>query len=127
MKMICNCGKLVGESENIPLEERKPCSSCGSRNRQFFREILVTGEGHVSLGMKASDTSGKIFLKSFNGWDLFRKIGKWMKKEQVFDHRNDLYREIVTDPETGDIIHHCEERLSDHLGHGDDKTNTVRR
>ncbi|MBZ5499537.1 MAG: hypothetical protein LAP85_24320 [Acidobacteriia bacterium] len=35
------------------------------------------------------------------------------------DRRKDLYQEIVTDPETGAIIHKCEEPLREHEGHGD--------
>jgi hypothetical protein len=34
---------------------------------------------------------------------------------------NDRYREVVTDPTTKEIIHHCEEPLSQHQNHGSAK------
>lgn len=45
-----------------------------------------------------------------------------MKKERLIDRDNDLYKEIVIDPVTGDVVHKCEEPLSKHFGHGSDKT-----
>ena len=39
----------------------------------------------------------------------------------VIDRENDLYKEVVTDPDTGKIIHQCEEPLSEHVGHGSAK------
>jgi|TARA_B110001450_G_C17324859_1_gene360958 hypothetical protein len=33
----------------------------------------------------------------------------------------DEYKEKVTDRETGEVIHHSEEPLSDHFGHGSAK------
>lgn len=41
-----------------------------------------------------------------------------MKKSRVIDKYKDRYMEKVTDPETGEIIHGCEEPLSEHFGHG---------
>jgi len=34
------------------------------------------------------------------------------------DKKNDKYKEIVKNKETGEIIHFCEEPLSEHRGHG---------
>jgi len=47
-----------------------------------------------------------------SGDDLHRKSGKWMKKEQLIDRAKDHYKEVVTDPETGSVVHHCDEPLS---------------
>jgi len=44
-----------------------------------------------------------------------------MDKERVIDRDNDVYKEKVVDPKTGETIHHCEEKLSEHYGHGSDK------
>jgi hypothetical protein len=55
------------------------------------------------------------------GDDLRKKSGKWYTKERIIDRKNDLYKEIVRNPETGEIIHHCEELLSKHIGHGSAK------
>jgi len=60
-------------------------------------------------------------VKFFSGDDLRKSDGKWMQKEMVVDRDNNLYKELVTDPQTGEVIRDCEEALSDHVGHGDAK------
>lgn len=55
------------------------------------------------------------------GDDLRKRDGKWMKKSRVIDKTTDKYLERVTDPETGEVVHSCEEALSVHFGHGSDK------
>jgi hypothetical protein len=57
----------------------------------------------------------------FAGDDLRKSDSKWMTKERVIDKDKNLYREIVKDPATGEIVHHDEEPLSDHFGHGSAK------
>jgi hypothetical protein len=47
------------------------------------------------------------------GWALIDE-----KKERVIDREEDFYFERITDLETGEVIHHCEEPLSSHQGHG---------
>ena len=59
--------------------------------------------------------------KFFEGDDLRKSDGKWMKKRRVIDKNNDKYLEIVVDPETDEVVHHCEEPLSEHFGHGSAK------
>ena len=46
---------------------------------------------------------------------------KCMHREMYVDKRQDQYREVVSDPDTGEVIHQCEEPLSKHRGHGDAK------
>lgn len=45
-------------------------------------------------------------------------------RERPIDRSNVIYREEVIDPTTGRVIHHCEEPLSKHRGHGSAKGNT---
>ena len=75
--------------------------------------------------MKVKDPSfngkGRIKIERLEGDDLHRKSGRWNKKVRVIDRENDRYVETVTDPVTGEVIHHCEGRLSDHSGHGSDR------
>lgn len=52
------------------------------------------------------------------GDDLNRKTGLWMKIKIIIDRDNDAYQETVSDPRTGQIIHHTDEPLSEHQGHG---------
>jgi hypothetical protein len=45
-----------------------------------------------------------------------------VKKERVIDHhQKDQCKEVVTDPETGEVIHHCEGPLYKHTSHGSAK------
>jgi hypothetical protein len=41
-----------------------------------------------------------------------------MKLERLIDRAKNWYKEVVRDPETGEIIHKCEEPLREHRGHG---------
>jgi len=62
--------------------------------------------------------TGKPFRETIVGDDLNRKMDRWVKREMIIDRENDLYEEIVTDPQCGEILHHCREPLTQHKGHG---------
>lgn len=47
--------------------------------------------------------------------------GRWVNIRRVFDRENDHYYEIITDEETGKVIHEKDEPLSTHIGHGSEK------
>ena len=47
--------------------------------------------------------------------------GSYKYVERLFDKPNDLYRERVVDPDTGEVLHYCEEALTLHRGHGSAK------
>jgi hypothetical protein len=65
--------------------------------------------------------NGKTISQEFSGDDLCVKTKTWMTKRRVIDKKNDRYSEIVTDPETGKIIHQTDHKLSEHRGHGSAK------
>lgn len=50
-----------------------------------------------------------------------RFVFKVVHHQRLIDRDNDVYRETVTDYESGEIIYHCEEPLSEHQGHGSAK------
>ena len=60
-------------------------------------------------------------VKFKGGASYWRDGKRWMLREMRVDKAQDQYREVVSDPETGEIIRECEEPLSKHRGHGDDK------
>ncbi len=121
-KVECACGKPIDEPSNLKLEQRKPCPKCDSRNRKFFKEMSVAIKMHTSVGIKTKDSTGKTTLEGVSGDDFHRKSGQWMKKERVIDHKNNRYKETIVNPETGEVVHHNEEPLSAHRGHGSDRT-----
>ena len=50
---------------------------------------------------------------------------RWMDLRRLVDRNGGVYRETVTDPQTGKIVHHCDEPLSRHRDHGSAKTRRV--
>jgi hypothetical protein len=90
--------------------------------RQIRVELTETLEFHASLGYKAkSQGKGKPYLEGRTGDDLHRKTGKWMLLERVIDRARNWYKELITDSETGKVVHHCEEPLTDHRDRGSAK------
>lgn len=116
------CGAQLSESPSLQPEERTPCPSCGAiiRAMQVSISERVVIRGKLGVKGKRND-SKKPYVESVSGDDFHRKTGKWMKLSRLIDRENDHYREEVKDPCTGEVIHHCEEPLSDHKGHGSAK------
>jgi hypothetical protein len=106
------------------------CPRCGSIKTTINMNIVddVGLEVHDSLRARAKDitmpSKKNPRVDIFAGDDLRKSDNKWMTKERVIDKDKDLYREIVKDPTTGVIVHHNEEPLSQHFGHGSAKFKT---
>lgn len=100
------------------------CPKCGSVKKTINMNIVEHDglEIHDSLRVKAKNvtmpSSKNPWVDIFTGDDLRKSDNKWMTKERVIDKGKDLYRETVKDPTTGEVIHHNEEPLSQHFGHG---------
>lgn len=117
-----DCGAPIDEPSDTAPETRKRCPSCGSITRHTKVEVADTLEFHASLGYKAkSQSKWKPYLEGRSGDDLHRKTGKWMFLEQVIDRAKNWYKELITDPETGEVVRHCEEPLTDHRDRGSAK------
>jgi hypothetical protein len=113
------CRELLDESPSLLPEQRLPCPNCGSLARHFEGTVSATANVRGSLGLKARHSGvSKPFLESKLGWSFYRKAKQWFSREMLVDRENDKYKELVTNPETGEVIHHCEEPLSQHRGHG---------
>ena len=114
-----NCGIELQESPSTPPDDRRGCPSCGYMSRHFSVSISETVTVRSMLGLKGRHaTGGRPFIEQKVGDDLHRKSGRWMRLERVIDRAKNRYREVVTDRETGKIVHQCDELLSDHRGHG---------
>jgi hypothetical protein len=66
---------------------------------------------------------GRPALEQRQGDDHFAAEGRWVQKMRRIDREGDQYDEVITDPETGRILHEKHERLSDHRGHGSARGN----
>lgn len=122
-RFCAQCGEPLAEPPDTPVEEREPCPRCGSRNRLTKVEMEDKLELHADLSMKTgSPGEKKPFLEQKAGDSFWRKAGKWMRRNQIIDRRNDRYIETVEDPETGEIVRSVDERLTDHRGYGSAKS-----
>lgn len=112
------CGKLLVERSDLQPEERPPCPLCGSRARRF--EIELCSRLHIRSGLRtrARHETGRWFVDQFAGSEYSVGRGRWMDKLRRIDREADWYEEVVTDPETGKILHETHEPLSRHRGHG---------
>lgn len=100
-----------------------PCPKCGSARKATStgNEDELKQREKVGLKAKEAGATGKPALEMVSGDDLFRKTDSWRKLERVIDRKNDRYYEKITDPEAGEVIRHCEEPLSHHIGRGSAK------
>lgn len=119
-RMRCgNCGRELEEAPSTPVPERQPCPECGSGVRRAEIGISSTITTRSTLSFKAHQAGrGRPFAEGKVGDDLHGKSGRWFRLERIIDRARDWYREIVSDRLTGEVIHHIEEPLSKHIGHG---------
>lgn len=101
----------------------RPCSECGSIHRVVTLtthegvQIRECMEGRIKDPTFNSKKNPRVKFKVGASYSRARK--KWMHREMYVDKRQDQYREVVSDPDTGEVIHQCEEPLSKHQSHGD--------
>ena len=113
------CGTQLNEGANLSMAEREPCPNCGSRTRTVA--IALTGIVNIyskckTKGRRAAEK--RPFVEQVVGDDLHRASGRWMRLNRLLDRARNWYSETVIDPESGTVIHKCEEPLTDHQGHG---------
>jgi hypothetical protein len=127
IKVACSdCGTAL-PSEWAHQSTEHSCAQCGSTNRLVCLAVSdsIDLEIHDSVRGKVRNTrlpaKKNPRIDFFRGDDLRNSDGKWMRKDRVIDKDRDLYTERVIDPKTGATVHHCEEPLSKHFGHGSAK------
>jgi len=114
-----DCDLMIEEDSDTAVDNRLPCPACGSLKRSFHVTIHDSFTAHEKIGMKGCHAGRrKPFIEQIQGSDLHRKSGKWMNLERIIDRENNTYHEVVTNPETGEVLHECKESLSQHVGHG---------
>ena len=75
------------------------------------------------IDLKATGRRKKA-MEGFNSYSYSKDLCRLVEHERCIDRNYDKYYELVVDPETGNILHSCEERLSKHNGHGHAKVAT---
>jgi hypothetical protein len=116
-----DCGAPIDDEANAP-DMHRPCIVCGSTKRVHsvsIMETLVARNGYC-LKAKRPDQR-KPYVEDLSMPDYSLSLGKHVHRQRVIDRDTDHYFEKITDCETGEVIHHCEEPLSQHQGYGDAK------
>lgn len=100
------------------------CPYCGSENHSgaVFSEITFKTRiyGKLSL-VKRVGKRKRPSLEIEAGEQPSASTNTYVTKTRIIDRENDIYKEIITDSITGEVIHREEGPLSKHNGHGTDK------
>ncbi len=125
--VVCSdCGGFRDETRYAD-SESSPCPHCGSVRRTIHLVIEDSLKIMDAMQGQVKDTGRprkkRIRKEFFTGFEQHRKTAKWYMKERLIDRDNDIYREIVIDPESDEVVHQCVEPLGQHRGHGSAKRN----
>lgn len=116
-----DCGATIAPEADA-LDMRRPCDACGSTKCVHSVSIMETLVARDGYGLKAKRPGQKKpYVEDLSMPDYSHSRGKHVHRQRVIDRDNDQYFEKITDYETGEVIHHCKEPLSQHQGHGDGK------
>jgi hypothetical protein len=103
-------------------EPQSPGSEPGTSSRIIHVELTTSISPRASLGAnKGPKKRGKFLVELMTGAALWRGMNRWVDKVRRIDREQNRYQEQVVDPLTGDIVHHADEPLSEHRGHGSAK------
>ncbi len=125
-KVTCGqCGSQLPE-QDVRQTTSPPCPNCGTVKGSLALSLSDTMPPiHESLTGKVEDparsSKDNPRVHFFTGDEIRSADGKWMKKDRTIDRDRNQYKETVTDPEAGEVIHHCDEPLKAHTGHGSAK------
>jgi hypothetical protein len=125
-RIQCNDCKewLDGFLEDTP-ENRLPCPLCGSKSRSYHLSIKEEICLKSSLRFVHTDPNltgrKKRKAEGISGDSLYRATGQWNERSYLIDREKGTYTETIKDGKTGEIIHHLQESLADHQGHGSAK------
>jgi len=60
----------------------------------------------------------KMLAEGFHCYEFSHRLQKMVAKQRLVDRKGNFYCEIITDIQTGEVLHKCEEPLSEHTSHG---------
>lgn len=116
------CGIPIDEPSSTLPADRNPCPSCGSLVRTFNVHVQETLTIREKIGMKQKRPGHKKpIYESVSGDDLYLATGQWNKLTREIDRENNNYKEVISNPESGEVLRHCEEPLTEHFGRGSAK------
>lgn len=125
-QILCgDCDALIGILEGDAPPNGLRCSACGSER---LTVLITVGDEcktreQVDLAVR-SGGGGKPVRKVRSGDSYSHARQKWVELHRDVNRLEDRYSEVVSDPQTGEVIHKCDEPLSEHQGHGSAKERT---
>ena len=121
---ICReCGTPATRDGGFLPEQRVACNACGSIERKY-PQLAKSYNGEVGVVVKAKSEDrrkAKPLLHETSGASHSTQLGRWLWRNVEIDRVRNYYREIVLDPESGVVLHYCEEPLSSHRSRGSAK------
>jgi hypothetical protein len=114
---------VLDENPSIQPSERTPCPNCGSFSRYYEKVAhIVIGLSIPKSEVKAKHpNNSKPFIEQRIKHDLYRKTGQDTDEVRIIDRENNLYKKIIKDSKTGEIVYEFCEPLDKHIGHGSAK------
>jgi hypothetical protein len=120
------CGESLDEEPRGAVTKRNPCPACGSLTRRFSVQVYGSLRFREKFGLKQKRVGHKKpIYESIFGDDVHRASGVWNKLLQEIDRINDRYKKIVVNLEKGEVLRHCDEPLTKHVGRGSARSMTV--
>lgn len=115
------CGESLEDNKQQE-EERRSCHKCGSAIRNVHVTVADSVKAYDSIGTKQKDptrrSKDKLRKQTFNGFERSHSLDRIVEKKRIIDRDSNYYYERIVDLETREVIHHCEEELKKHQGHG---------
>ena len=114
-----NCGAQLKEAlASDKASARTRCAFCGSTKRIYHEFVAETIDVRDGTAFKVKHGQRKAHYEAKSMPDFSVCYNKLVHRETIIDRENDRYVERVTDYESGNVIHQCDEPLSKHIGHG---------
>jgi hypothetical protein len=117
------CDWLFEDAAAALSEPRQPCPACGAFGRHAKKALRTEVTAQLSVSYAARNANRKMFAWGFSGRDWSHRLQKHVDKISTFakrGHGNRRY-EHITDPDTGEVVHHCDHPLTEHRDHGSAK------
>lgn len=106
-------------------EGKPPCPHCGEKNVLYVENLSIKIKVHQGYRLKHKRPGiRRPLMEAFLEEEKSIKLNKMVTREMIIDRENNHYIEKVVDPDTGEVIHSCDELLTEHFGHGSAKIKT---
>ncbi len=90
------CQQTLNESSSLPVDERQPCSNCGSLTRMHKITIVETLTVHESLRLRSKQPGKGSWMRDFRtGDDYSRYLEGWGERVLDMDREQNIYREVI--------------------------------